>query len=181
MIGCNVIYFLIDSFSFKSLTQEFPECENQTVISTCETLGALDGVFGECQNIGMNIDQLIDNCIFDYCLEDSMKCAIIGSFANSCLRDLAEKSEIDSNAEICQWANITNCQPFKCPENSSFTPCGDQCKNTKTCGTRNVNKNCPEGGRLVPMCVCDEGYVLENGFCIKEENCGCITDIGAQV
>ena len=31
------------------------------------------------------------------------------------------------------------------------------------------------------MCVCEEGYVLDNGRCIEEENCGCITENGASI
>ena len=80
--------------------EEFPECTNVTVKSDCEILGDSGGVFGECQEIGMNVPQLIDNCIFDYCLEDTMKCAIIGSFANSCLRKL---TNVDQDSKICQW------------------------------------------------------------------------------
>ena len=35
--------------------------------------------------------------------------------------------------------------------------------------------------RYSPMCVCNDGFVLENGQCIPESECGCVLPNGASV
>ena len=31
------------------------------------------------------------------------------------------------------------------------------------------------------MCICEDGFVFDNGKCIKEEECGCLLDNGASI
>ena len=34
-------------------------------------------------------------------------------------------------------------------------------------------KKCPRASSLTSMCVCKDGFVLQDGKCIKETDCGC--------
>ncbi|KAI8485102.1 hypothetical protein Bbelb_372080 [Branchiostoma belcheri] len=55
-----------------------------------------------------------------------------------------------------------------CPAHSSWDRCGSACPTT--CDSLGTNVICP--AVCVPGCACDGGYVLNNGSCIPEEQCG---------
>merc|ERR1712046_313751 len=59
--------------------------------------------------------------------------------------------------------------------------CANTCALT-SCGELSpVEKDCSEEKEITSMCVCDEGYMLMDGFCVKEEQCGCNTEEGATI
>lgn len=158
---------------------KFEECTDHDVIMDCGLLINETNIFASCLETKLPSQTFHDNCLFDYCLDRSMKCGILNQFAQSCFRELA--GNMDSSSEICSWATETSCAP-ECGPNSVYTGCADACRDTRTCG--NVNKivdDCPKDKKFVSMCVCNDGFVLENGECIPIESCGCITPMGAYV
>ncbi|XP_078588087.1 cysteine-rich motor neuron 1 protein-like isoform X2 [Branchiostoma floridae x Branchiostoma japonicum] len=56
----------------------------------------------------------------------------------------------------------------ECPAHSTWNPCGSACPTT--CETLGTNVICPE--ICVPGCTCDDGYVLNNGSCVLQDQCG---------
>lgn len=55
----------------------------------------------------------------------------------------------------------------KCPPNSHYEACADPCQ--ETCSGK--PPSC--GGPCSESCVCDPGYVLSAGKCVKKTSCGC--------
>ncbi|XP_078669843.1 zonadhesin-like [Branchiostoma floridae x Branchiostoma belcheri] len=60
------------------------------------------------------------------------------------------------------------CVRTECPPHSTWDDCGSACPTT--CDSLGTNVICPE--ICVSGCACDGGYVLNNGRCIPEEQCG---------
>merc|ERR1712227_195450 len=80
---------------------------------------------------------------------------------------------------ICEWPKAFGYAP-KCPDNSVFTACANLCS-IKTCAYPNGGNNCPANGRLTSMCVCKDGFVMDNGKCIPASDCGCKLKNGGYV
>ena len=157
----------------------FDECTNQDVLDGCALVKDESGIFARCQDSGLQVETFYDNCVFDLCLDESVKCDKLGQFAQSCFRVLA--GQMQNDEAMCDWATEIGCAP-ECGANSAYTGCADTCRDTRTCGNRHESvDNCPANGRFVSMCVCNEGFVLENGECILEALCGCLTTNGASV
>lgn len=157
---------------------EFPECTNQEVKNTCNAIGDDSGIFKRCASVA-SVEHAImqENCVFDYCLDNTMKCGIFENYAKTCLAELA--GSLNKDDELCKWAEKSDCAP-KCGPNSSFSACANLCE-VRTCANRNDENTCPTNARFTSMCMCDEGYLLQDGVCIKEEDCGCIMENGASV
>ena len=89
--------------------------------------------------------------------------------------------KISKGDPICDWAKELNCEP-QCGPNSHWEGCVDSCKDIKTCGTLSpVPKECSGDAEMTSMCVCNEGYVLSDDECVKEDQCGCNTEQGANI
>ena len=107
--------------------------------------------------------------MFDYCRDDAVKCGKFGQFAQTCFRELA--GVMSNTSDMCSWAEELGCaQP--CGENSVYSGCADSCQSVRTCSNR--TPDCPGTSQFLSMCVCEPGFVLENGKCIPEAECGCV-------
>jgi len=121
-----------------------------------------DTIFESC-----NIDRAPLNfaCVVDICGGED-RCGPIKTFATQCINDLAPEDRVP----VCEWANTLGCAE-SCGVNARYEGCADACAAARTCSNR--DQPCPVGAEVDSMCVCEPGYILEDGVCILESDCGC--------
>ncbi|CBY10832.1 unnamed protein product [Oikopleura dioica] len=111
-------------------------------------------------------------CLVDGCTDRSSLCGSLGSYAKECLNSIP----ISLRPNVCSWATESGCEQ-ECGANSVFEGCANTCQAKKTCRNRHMSNSERCGAdinEIDSMCVCEPGYVLDNGNCIREEDCGCV-------
>ena len=113
-------------------------------------------------------------CLIDGCNDRSSLCDSFASYAQQCLNAIPSSRR----ATVCSWAADMGCDQ-ECGANSVFEGCASTCQAKKTC--RNRHKSDAErcGGdinEIDSMCICEPGYVLDDGNCVLEADCGCVWD-----
>ncbi len=166
---------------------EIEQCKPDTELNCpdAETVEALCSVLdGENEESSLfapcdaNLDRsaFYTSCFLDVCEDQSMFCSAAGNFASQCLNSLNQE---ERTPEICGWAGTVGCEPI-CGDNMEYQGCSDICAASRTCQNRHLStfERCgsEETTAVESLCVCKEGYILENNFCILESDCGCVFD-----
>ncbi|KAK5876154.1 hypothetical protein CesoFtcFv8_027151 [Champsocephalus esox] len=141
-----------------------PDCEvgEQEMYESSGYCGILldkKGPFAVCHR-KVNPNNYFRDCVFDLCELDGAKpilCEAIEAYVNECQ---------DRGVNIGPWRNETFC-PLSCQPNSHYEPCAEPCQETCLGKPSSCGGPCSEG------CVCDPGYVLSAGKCVKKSLCGC--------
>ena len=157
-------------------------CTDANTINQCARLTSTTDVFSSCHSVHDPTSDHND-CVFDYCLESTpaLLCSLYSQYAETCLYKLQQAGSLTFNDPICNWATSTNCAPT-CGANQEYRGCVNPCTDVRTCGSASlgdVTALCPTNVAPVSMCVCVDGYVLQNGICIRQSDCGCILSNGA--
>ncbi|XP_032400298.1 zonadhesin, like [Etheostoma spectabile] len=152
-----------DSECNKKPNTTIPECDGEQELyessGYCGILLDKKGPFAVCHS-KVNPNHYFKDCVFDLCELDGAKpvlCEAIEAYVNDCQ---------DRGVNIGPWRNNTFC-PLDCGPNSHYEPCADPCQETCT------GKPSSCGGPCSESCVCDPGYVLSAGKCIRKSSCGC--------
>ncbi|KAF7207355.1 zonadhesin-like, partial [Nothobranchius furzeri] len=125
----------------------------------CGILLDKKGPFAVCHP-KVNPNNYFRDCVFDLCELDGARpilCEAIEAYVNECQ---------DRGVNIGPWRNTTFC-PLSCHPNSHYEACADPCQETCFGKPSSCSGPCSEG------CVCDPGYVLSAGKCVKKNSCGC--------
>ena len=165
------------------------KCEkagNEDVYTACEKIEDVKGPFGVClpkspsKLVSVDPAGALHECIFDYCLEKTkeMLCAMYTTYANECTGALLKQNKYDHNKKpsVCNWETDPryDCAPKCSDPNAEYRGCVDTCRDVRTCATKDMDaKKCPRASSLTSMCVCKDGFVLQDGKCIKATDCGC--------
>ena len=130
------------------------------------------------------------DCLVDYCYVENevTRCGIIESYVQACKQSLPADQQDDA---LCEWTEKAKCGE-ECGKDANWKGCAKPCADITTCndiygdvsrlfgikhkhdkpGTNDPQK-CPEYEVTQSMCVCKKDYVLQDGKCIKEKDCGC--------
>lgn len=164
--------------------KEYPlgaKCDNEEVNTGCAVLSDQAGTFKSCHK-ALSPKAPEADCIFDACRKPDYMCNKYEDYANSCLAALG--NAINPKDKLCRWAGNLGCNKSRnCPKNSAFVGCADKCtQEFRTCGNKGKTSSCPsEPAEYTGMCVCKEGYLMQDGECVKEADCGCETPDGTMV
>ncbi|KAJ1132104.1 hypothetical protein NDU88_010434 [Pleurodeles waltl] len=141
---------------------------------TCTNLGAIQGQcgiitrplgpFDECLWYE-DADPFYESCVYDLCYygaNKGMVCTAVQSFEAICnLHSLV----------IPDWRSELQCDD-SCPENSHYELFGTGCPTTCS----NLHQSAPCTAASIDGCFCDEGFALDSGLCVPENQCGCTMD-----
>ncbi|KAM5132243.1 IgGFc-binding protein-like [Mantella aurantiaca] len=143
-----------------------PKCEMEKTLQYgneqyCGILAKKDGPFKVCHE---KIDPKIykDNCVYDLCLNEGYNqilCQTLKAYSDACARE---------GIQVKNWRDGTDC-PMDCLSNSTYNQCGSACP--ATCQDPQAPSKCTDP--CIETCECDSGFVMIEGKCQPEENCGC--------
>ena len=159
----------------------FDRCTEPSILNHCAQIQSLTGMFAQCHQY-VPPQAYYDECVFDYCIDGSMRCPMIEQYASECMTELKKVNLLNETNPICDWTSSQSpsCTP-PCGQNMVYKGCANPCRDVRTCGTRQSNRDllCANDNTIVSMCVCRDGFVMEDGKCIPETQCGCIASNGA--
>ncbi|RUS89864.1 hypothetical protein EGW08_002394, partial [Elysia chlorotica] len=149
-------------------------CDPETLtlagdVNHCGRITDASGPFGECSKEMGNeaIQKMFEACVLDVCtyIDQPEVVAKVVCMANEALASFCETSGLP-----VAWRSALFC-PLDCPANSHYSPLMSGCQ--PSCPSPNGldPEDCPLAER--EGCQCDDGFVLDRGQCIFQEDCGC--------
>ncbi|XP_040183018.1 IgGFc-binding protein-like [Rana temporaria] len=133
-------------------------CETQdmsTYLTLCYQM-VTSKIFQACHS-ALDPEPFVEACKFEVCATGNV-CSGLGAYALAC--------DIE-RVDMTGWRSLAGCD-YACPPNSYHSMCALGCP--AICGF-NVSLVCPLA--CEEDCVCNPGYVLGDGGCILEGECGC--------
>ncbi|XP_073670729.1 IgGFc-binding protein [Paramisgurnus dabryanus] len=144
-----------------------PKCdatERNTLTFTkpCSIITDKLGPFKGCHE-KVNPTQFYEDCVYDMCMyggHSSALCSLLTAYTAACQNALGK---------VESWRTNTLC-PASCKANSHYDVCGAGCP--QNCLGLTGPKGCTET-LCVEGCTCDNGFILSNGECVSNVQCGC--------
>ncbi|XP_063074849.1 IgGFc-binding protein-like [Engraulis encrasicolus] len=127
----------------------------------CGILSNNAGPFAACHS-SLPPQTFEENCVYDLCVGGGYQpilCQALNVYAAQCQQE---------GIQLGQWRNEGFCE-IPCSANSHFESEGTGCP--ATCSNPNAPQNCPLPNQ--ESCICDSGYVLSAGDCVRQSDCGC--------
>ncbi|XP_035826940.1 zonadhesin-like [Aplysia californica] len=153
-----------------SVTPPEMECDAEMMgvaseLDHCGRMVDYEGPFRQCvMLIEPQVVPIFDACLLDVCayaydpdLRKEVTCMNLEALATVC----------EEAGVRVEWRAGMGC-PIKCPTNSHYNPLMSGCQSSCLGPAPRV---CPLAER--EGCECDPGFVLDNGMCIQQEDCGC--------
>ncbi|XP_059181102.1 alpha-tectorin-like [Centropristis striata] len=142
------------------------ECtEDQTSLYSnnahCGILQNSSGPFAVCHE-RLPPQNFVDSCVYDLCVGEGYQpilCQALNSYASECQQN---------GIQLPSWRRQGFCE-IPCPANSHFESQGTGCP--ATCVNPNSTQNCPLPAQ--ESCICNSGYILSGGVCVRHAECGC--------
>ncbi|CAK8684030.1 unnamed protein product [Clavelina lepadiformis] len=142
--------------------------EKKADYSGSEFCGKISTLFFDACLDYLDITPYQENCVFDLCATDGSL-----DLLESNLVYVAEECRLQGEGNtLCNWREEASIPNPVCPENSHYESCGTACPNT--CLDPYAEFRCEVSP--VEGCVCNFGFALNNGKCIRQEECGCFLD-----
>ncbi|XP_072547805.1 IgGFc-binding protein [Salminus brasiliensis] len=147
-----------------------PQCEPAKAelyrrSNSCGLISSPSGPFSGCHK-QVDPQAYVNNCVFDLCVMDgdaTALCQTVQAYASACQK---------AGLAIQAWRNTSFC-PARCPANSHYSLCSDNCANT--CASLAwPESGCPKA--CLEGCQCDTGFLWDDGKCVPLKDCGCVHD-----
>ena len=151
--------------------------ESATYDPICENLFVAN-FWDECRAV-LSPEQAIAICKLEYCLvpTSAVLMTIVDNYALNCKLHLPRDTKAFCTYETVEWYQSMNITPpptagFKlCAEDMTFTGCGFQSKDMRTCEQHMLNTPVSKTERSQSGCVCKTGFVRHNNECILSSTC----------
>ncbi|KAJ8378920.1 hypothetical protein AAFF_G00232850 [Aldrovandia affinis] len=127
----------------------------------CQVLLDEQGPFKECNGV-LDPQPYFGACLVDTCAYSGHPVALCNS-----ITDYATACQA-ANRMVRQWRTDTFCGA-DCPQNSHYELCGPSCPST--CNDAFASAHC--SSRCQEGCQCDRGFLLSDGKCVPDSDCGC--------
>ncbi|XP_054860582.1 alpha-tectorin-like [Amphiprion ocellaris] len=127
----------------------------------CGILQSTSGPFAACHQ-QFPPQNYVDSCVYDLCIGGGYQpilCQALNAYASQCQQ---------SGIQLQSWRRSGFCE-IQCPANSHFESQGTGCP--PTCVNPNSTNNCPLPAQ--ESCICNPGYILSGGVCVRHSDCGC--------
>nr|XP_039260380.1 IgGFc-binding protein-like [Styela clava] len=138
----------------------------------CGKLKNPDSPLKYCYDI-VDVQPYFDDCVFDACAYEGDVDVIQNAI--SVYKQACEDKNVDLS---CRWEEEIGFTLPACPDNSRYDACASVCVNT--CQDPEASTGCLSV-ETVARCVCELGYVLNNGECVEDSVCGCTFEVDGYV